>query len=454
MSPQLQACCLLQGVAMITPKIGSESTQSLQPELSQSSKGLSYPLALTALTTLFFLWGFVTSFNDILIPHLKAVFSLNYAQAMAVNMAFFGAYALVSYPASIQIKKLGYQAGLVAGLLVSAFGALLFAWTATHLSYPMTLAALFILASGITMLQVAANPYVICLGSAHSASTRLTMTQAFNSLGTTIAPAVGALLILSQMGTSETGVALASSAVNVAEKAAKVQIPYLALAGLLFALAILFSWLKLPKVQQHQESQPTGIRTVLKHRHLSLGVIAIFVYVGAEVGIGSFMVNYFSDPAIAGLTEHQAAQYVSLYWGGALLGRFLGLPLLHKFKPSQVLKWNAIAAASFLLISMNSSGPIALYSLILVGLFNSIMFPTIFSLALEKLGVLASQGSGLLCVAIVGGAIMPMLQGLYADQAGVQLSFVVPFLCYLYIVYYGHSGYKVEDRVCSQQSES
>lgn len=431
---------------MITPKTGADSTQSLQPISPHQSEGLSYSLALTALTTLFFLWGFVTSFNDILIPHLKAVFSLNYFQAMAVNMAFFGAYALVSYPASIQIKRLGYQAGLVAGLVVSAFGALLFAWTATHLSYPLTLAALFILASGITMLQVAANPYVIYLGNAESASTRLTMTQAFNSLGTTIAPAVGALLILSQMGAPETGVINSSSVVDAAEKAAKVQIPYLALAALLLVLAVLFSLLKLPKVQLHNEGHPTDIRSVLKHRHLFLGVIAIFVYVGAEVGIGSFMVNYFSDPSIAGLTEHDAAKYVSLYWGGALLGRFLGLPLLHRFKPALVLKWNSIAAASCLLISMNSSGLIALYSLILVGLFNSIMFPTIFSLALEKLGVLASQGSGLLCVAIVGGAIMPMLQGLYADQAGVQISFAIPFLCYLYIVYYGHSGYKVESR--------
>lgn len=405
--------------------------------------GMSYPLALAALTTLFFLWGFVTSFNDILIPHLKAVFELSYFEAMAVNMAFFGAYALVSYPASIHVKKQGYQAGLTSGLIVSSIGAFLFAWTATHLSYGLTLTALFVLASGITLLQVAANPYVIHLGRPNSASTRLTMTQAFNSLGTTLAPVIGAALILSQIDSLGSSVDNLTVAISNIDKAAKVQVPYIALGILLLLLAVVFHRLKLPKLREEQNVSQVKIMTLLKERHLSLGVLAIFVYVGAEVGIGSLMVNYFSDPAITGLTEHQAAQYVSLYWGGALLGRFLGLPLLHKFKPSAVLKWNSIAAVVMLLITINSSGWIALYSLILVGLFNSIMFPTIFSLALYKLGALSSQGSGLLCVAIVGGAVLPMFQGLFADSYGVQLSFAVPLLCYLYIAFYGQSGHKI-----------
>lgn len=406
-------------------------------------KGMSYPLALSALTSLFFLWGFVTSLNDILIPHLKAVFNLSYFQAMAVNMAFFGAYALVSYPASLHVRRHGYQTGLVTGLVVAGCGALLFAWTSTHLSYGLTLTALFVLASGITLLQVAANPYVIQLGKPEQASTRLTMTQAFNSLGTTLAPALGAALILSQLEPATTGFSAVQLADYNLEKAARVQWPYLVLTALLFSLALVFSRLKLPRINENATTQPAPLSALLQQRHLTLGVLAIFAYVGAEVGIGSFMVNYFAEPAIGAMTEHQAANFVSWYWGGALLGRFIGIPLLNRIAPATILTCNALAAVICLLLSINSSGLLAVYSLVLVGLFNSIMFPTIFSLALQKLGVLSSQGSGLLCIAIVGGAILPMLQGLLADHLGIQLAFVLPLLCYLYIAAYGSSGYKL-----------
>lgn len=412
---------------------------------SAALNGMSYPVALCALTSLFFLWGFVTSLNDILIPHLKAVFELSYFQAMAVNMAFFGAYALVSYPASLHVRRHGYQTGLVTGLLVAGTGALLFAWTSSHLSYGLTLTALFVLASGITLLQVAANPYVIHLGKAEQASTRLTMTQAFNSLGTTLAPALGAALILSQLEPATADLTAAQLVDLNLEKAARVQWPYLVLTALLFGLALIFSRLKLPQITQDTKAQPAKLRSLLQQRHLTLGVLAIFAYVGAEVGIGSFMVNYFAEPAIGAMTEHQAASFVSWYWGGALLGRFIGIPLLNRIAPASILTFNALAAVICLLISINSAGLLAVYSLVLVGLFNSIMFPTIFSLALQKLGALSSQGSGLLCIAIVGGAILPMLQGLLADHIGIQLAFVLPLLCYLYIAGYGRAGYKIRE---------
>ncbi|WP_416307299.1 sugar MFS transporter [Neptunicella sp. SCSIO 80796] len=407
----------------------------------------NYTVPLTILTSLFFMWGFITCLNDILIPHLKAVFDLNYFQAMAVNFAFFGAYAVVSYPAGTYVKRVGYQKGIVTGLTVAGVGCLMFYPAAAMQQYGLFLFALFILAAGITVLQVAANPYVTRLGPVRTASSRLSLTQAFNSLGTTVAPWFGALLIFSVATLSAADLAAMSAeevATYNATQAASVQLPYIILATALFVLAIIFSRLNLPVIEEPEQTEVAGgIKEALQHSHLLFGVIAIFVYVGGEVAIGSFLVNFFAEPSIAGLAEKDAAALVSYYWGGAMVGRFIGAAVMTKVSPRAVLTFNGLAVMVLVLTAMNTSGSTAMWAILAVGLFNSIMFPTIFSLAIEKLGPLASVGSGLLCVAIVGGAIVPSLQGLLADSQGIQFSFILPVICYLYIAWYGFSGSKM-----------
>jgi len=380
------------------------------------------------------MWGFITCLNDILIPHLKGIFDLSYSQAMLVQFCFFGAYFIVSMPAGKIVKKLGYQKGIVLGLIIAAAGCFSFYPAAAMHSYPVFLMALFILASGITVLQVSANPYVSILGDPKTASSRLTMTQAFNSLGTTIAPFFGAYLILDQVVES----------MSVTQQAESVQLPYVLLAGLLLILAAIFSYIKLPIVEHNEEStdakQLNG--SAWQYRHLILGAIGIFVYVGAEVSIGSFLVSFFNDPNIAGLEESQAAKYIAYYWGGAMVGRFIGAAVMQKLAAGKVLAFNAFIAVIFIAITMLASGQVAMWSILLVGLCNSIMFPTIFSLAINGLGKHTSQGSGILCLAIVGGAILPLIQGVLADSIGVQNSFFLPIICYVFIAYYGLSGSK------------
>lgn len=387
--------------------------------------------ALISLTTLFFMWGFITCLNDILIPHLKAIFDLTYTQSMLVQFCFFGAYFLVSLPAGQLVKKVGYQKGIVAGLVVAALGCLMFYPAASMHSYPMFLSALFVLASGITILQVSANPYVTLLGPTESASSRLTMTQAFNSLGTTIAPYLGALFILNE----------AASSMAVVPSADSVKVPYLILTAALLLLAAIFAWLKLPHISS-AETAPNEVvsGSAWQYRHLVLGALGIFVYVGAEVSIGSFLINFFGEANIAGLEESQAAKYLTYYWGGAMVGRFIGAAAMQKVSASKVLSFNGIFAVILVSVAILTSGSIAMWAILLVGLCNSIMFPTIFSLALNGLGKHTSQGAGVLCLAIVGGAIVPLLQGVLADVVGVQLSFIIPVICYSYIVYYGMSG--------------
>lgn len=393
--------------------------------------GGNYRFALSALTSLFFMWGFITCLNDILIPHLKAVFDLNYMQSMLVQFCFFGAYFLVSLPAGNLVKKLGYQKGIVAGLIVAAVGCLLFYPAASSHSYPVFLGALFVLASGITILQVSANPYVTLLGPAETASSRLTMTQAFNSFGTTIAPYFGALLILGQ----------ATEAVS--HSAESVQVPYLGLTAALLVLAAIFAYIKLPHIASAEASEDEVVEgSAWQYKHLVLGAVGIFVYVGAEVSIGSFLVNFFGEAHIAGLEELEAAKYLTYYWGGAMVGRFIGAAVMQKVAAGKALAFNAVMASVLILITIMASGTLAMWSILLVGLFNSIMFPTIFSLALNGLGKHTSQGSGILCLAIVGGAIVPVLQGALADVIGVQLSFILPVFCYAFIAYYGWVGSK------------
>ena len=407
--------------------------------------------SLTILTSLFFIWGFITCLNDILIPHLKSIFELTYTQAMLIQFCFFAAYFVVSVPSGYLVEKIDYKAGIIAGLSIAGIGCLLFYPAASQHSYPLFLAALFVLASGITLLQVAANPYVTILGAPETASSRLTMTQAFNSLGTTIAPYFGSLFILSAAVKTAEDIKLLDanqlSSYQTAQAAA-VQNPYLFIAALLFFIAIIFALIKLPNIKVINKKPDQSVASSIDNQHhsawgynhLVLGAIAIFLYVGGEVCIGSFLINFMGEPAIAGLAENEAGKYVSFYWGGAMVGRFIGAAVMQKIHPGKVLVFNALAATCLVLITINSSGSIAMWAILSVGLFNSIMFPTIFSLAISGLGSHTGQGSGILCAAIVGGAILPVIQGLFADQIGIQAAFFIPVLCYLYISYYGWKG--------------
>ncbi len=403
----------------------------------------AYTGSLVILTSLFFMWGFITCLNDILIPHLKAVFTLSYSEAMLIQFCFFTAYFLVSVPSGYLVEKIGYKNGIILGLLVAGCGCLLFYPAAGYRCYALFLMAFFILAAGITLLQVSANPYVTALGKADSAASRLTLTQAFNALGTTIAPYFGALFILSGAVKTADDINLLNAeellAYQTAE-AATVQIPYLGLMALLLLMAAVFARLKLPVIASQglksgstaSDSQPSAWH----YPHLVLGALAIFVYVGGEVAIGSFLVSFLGEPSIADLPPAQAGKYVTFYWGGAMLGRFAGAAIMQKVSAVKVLRFNAIAAASLVILSLCSEGPIAMWSLLAVGLCNSIMFPGIFSLAVSGLGVHAGQGSGILCSAIVGGALIPLLQGVLADQIGIHQAFWLPVLCYSYIGYY------------------
>lgn len=386
----------------------------------------NYKRPLTIVTTLFFMWGLLTSLNDILVPYLKSMFDLGYAGAMLVQFAFFSAYFLFSIPWSRIVTAIGYQKTMVAGLAGMAVGALLFVPAASAASFPLFLCALIVLAAGITGLQVAANPYVVVLGDSATASSRLDLAQAFNSLGTTIAPTLGGLLILGrQQATSVTG-------------------PYLAIGGTLALLALVIARSNLPKIAS-AASTPTGETggtgdSIWNHPNLIFGALGIFAYVGAEVSIGSFLVSYLGQPEIGGLSPQAAAFHVSFYWGGAMVGRFVGAALLRRIKTGRLLAICAVCTAVLVGVSMSTSGEVAMWSILAVGLFNSIMFPSIFSLGVAELGGLTGTGSGVLNMAIVGGAILPLLQGVIADRIGIQYAFFVPVLCYFYIVFYGLSG--------------
>ncbi|MEO8808690.1 MAG: L-fucose:H+ symporter permease [Rhodanobacter sp.] len=413
----------------------------------------SNPLALGVLTTIFFMWGFLTCLNDILIPHLKSSFQLSYAEVMLVQFTFFGAYFLMALPAGRLVAALGYKKGIVAGLAIAGVGALGF-WPAAALHlYPAFLGALFVLATGITVLQVAANPYVALLGPEKTSSSRLTLAQALNSFGTFLAPWFGGLLILSNVVKDPTQLAALAPADQLAyqtQQAHAVQGPYIGLAVVLFLLAV-FVWLfRLPALSEataKDDHDRHSFTEVLRHPHVLFGVLGIFFYVGAEVSIGSFMVNYLSMPDIGHLSEQQAAKYVSWYWGGAMVGRFIGSALMARISPRKLLATFAAINALLVLTTMLSSGDVAMYSIIAIGLFNSIMFPTIFALGIERLGPMTSKASSLLIMAIVGGAVIPQLQGVLADHIGLQHAFFLPLLCYLYIVFYGVSGSRVRSGV-------
>ena len=393
-----------------------------------------HPLAFGVMTIVFFMWGFITCLNDILIPHLKAAFSLNYTQAMLIQFCFFGAYFICSIPAGRVLHRVGYKRGVMIGLCIAGAGALMFYPAAEYQVYGIFLAALFVLASGITLLQVAANPYVVALGPQATGPSRLNLAQAFNSLGTTVAPIIGGALILGALESSGSADADA------------VKLPYVGLAIMLVGIAAILSIMKLPSMREVEDdgSDPGDVKLsdALKHKNLLFGALAIFLYVGGEVAIGSFLVNFLGEPDVAGLTEAKAANYVALYWGGAMIGRFIGSALMTRISPGLLLGIHGAAAVLLVVTASVSHGLLAVYSILAVGLFNSIMFPTIFSLALRGLGRLTSVGSSVLCLAIVGGALVPLLQGAIADTAGLRIAFAVPVLCYFYITWYGLVGSK------------
>jgi MFS transporter, FHS family, L-fucose permease len=498
----------------ITPPTASSTTTSA-PAPAQS-----YGAALATVTTLFFMWGFLTCLNDILVPHLKSIFDLNYLQVMLIQFAFFGAYFIFSIPSAKLVDWMGYQRSMVVGLLTMGVGAFLFVPAASVPSYALFLGALIVLAAGITCLQVAANPYVTVLGKPETASSRLNLTQAFNSLGTFLAPFFGGLFILSAAPKTIGEIrALAPQALQAyrLQEAATVKMPYVGLGVALVILAIAIGSFKLPKIEHAQHKVGEKVNdSIWKHPNLIFGAIAIFVYVGAEVSIGSFLVNYFHEPNIGALSEKLAASFVAFYWGGAMLGRFIGSNLLSgaktkymalataisivlvllsypiagslpaAYQPSvpnlTFLAWLvvagrplfvlvaiaagvialaatmrggqvtaqtglllglcAVATSVLVAVSMLTSGHLAMWSIILVGFFNSIMFPSIFTLGVAELGPLTGDGSGVLIMAIVGGAIIPVAQGAIADRIGIHHAFFLPVICYLYILFFALSGSK------------
>jgi MFS transporter, FHS family, L-fucose permease len=400
--------------------------------------------ALAMVTTLFFMWGFLTSLNDILIPHLKSIFDLSYAKAMLVQFAFFSSYFVFSLPSGKLIDAIGYKKSMVAGLLVMGAGAFLFIPAASAASYPFFLTALIVLAAGMTILQVSANPYVTALGPEKTASSRLNLAQAFNSLGTTVGPKIGGVLILAQAPMAAAALAalpLAQQQQYKLEQAGSVKVPYLVFGLVLVALAVVMGLFKLPSIAT-VESKTAGADSVWNHTHLLFGVVAIFVYVGAEVSIGSFLINYFNQPEIANLSLQAGATYVAFYWGGAMIGRFIGSALQQKIKPNTLLGIAALVAGALVCVSMLTLGSTAMWTILAVGLFNSIMFPTIFALSIEGLGPLTADGSAMLVAAIVGGAIIPLAQGAIADRIGIHHAFFLPVICYLYIAFFGFSGSK------------
>ena len=396
--------------------------------------------AMAMVSTLFFAWGFLTCLNDILIPHLKNIFELNYAAVMLVQFAFFSAYFVFSMPSGKIVEWIGYKRAMVTGLLTMACGALLFVPAAALPAFPLFLTALIVLAAGMTILQTSANPYVAILGPSRTASSRLNLTQAFNSLGTTLAPTFGSWLILGAVGAPlavEAMQAMTGDQLHAyrVQQAASVKAPYIGLAVALIVLAAIVGLFKLPVIE-YAEAHGGASGSIWRHRHLGLGAVAIFVYVGAEVAIGSLMTNYLNQKDIGNMPLKDAAGHLQYYWGGAMMGRFAGSWVLRRVKTHRLLALAATTAAALVSASMLTTGHVAMWSMILVGLFNSIMFPSIFTLAIAGLGPLTGRASGLLVAAIVGGAIVPELQGVLADHIGIHHAFIIPLVCYIYVILY------------------
>jgi FHS family L-fucose permease-like MFS transporter len=407
-----------------------------------------YGAALAVLATVFFMWGFATVLNDILVPHLKAVFSLNYGQSLLIQFVFYLGYLLMSLPAAKLLERIGYKRSIVFGLLGMAVSALLFVPAAAFASFGVFLIALFFLASAITLLQVAANPYVAVIGPTNTASSRLNLVQAFNSAGTTVAPIFGGILILGRStgGTAAGGDVALTSAQRAADAQA-VELPYVLIAGVLVALAVLVWWVRMPDLAAENRRAAREERkrqSLWHHPNLVFGVPAIFIYLIAEIGIGSTLVNFISLPQIGAMSHAEAANYLTLFWGGAMAGRFIGAFAMRKVSGERVLAIVSIGALVLCLTAVATKGALAMWCLIAVGLCHSVMFPTIFTLGIRGLGPLTEEGSGLLIMAIAGGALSA-LQGVIADHIGLQLSYLLPAACYVYVLFYAIWGSRVRE---------
>ncbi|MBS1814399.1 MAG: sugar MFS transporter [Acidobacteria bacterium] len=401
--------------------------------------------AMSVVSTLFFIWGFATVLNDILIPHLQNVFSLNNFQAMLVQFAFFTSYFVFAVPWGKAVDRIGYRNTMVSGLVVSAIGCLMFIPAAIVLSYGFFLAALVVLACGITALQVAANPYVTALGSARTASSRLNLAQAFNSLGTAVAPKIGAVMIFTAAATVPLA-SLHGDALRAAQlqQASSVRLPYTILAVILLLLAALIRFgLPAPRHMDTEQIRSSDTKhgfSILKNKRVLLATIGIFVYVGGEVAIGSFLVKYLNLPEILNVSEKVAGGLVSIYWTCAMVGRFIGAGVLQKLSPEKLLAICAAVAGALVLVSTTTHGMLAAATILAVGLFNSIMFPSIFAIGVEGMGKRTSDASSVMIMAIVGGALIPAAQGHVADLIGIHRALVIPLACYAYILFFGIWG--------------
>jgi len=407
-------------------------------------EGFNYRPALTLLATLFFMWGFITVINNTLLPHLKSVFDLNYTQTTLIESVWFIAYFVASLPSAFLIERIGYQKSLVIGLLIMAAGALGMVLAASLPSYGVTLVMLFVIASGITLLQVAANPYVAVVGPPATASSRLNLVQALNSAGTMLAPLFGAYLILGRSvgGTVKEGTVL-TPAQRLAD-AHSVVLPYVLVAVVLVVLAVVIARFPLPAMgnaTSRVAKEERKNHSLWKHRNLVFGIPAIFIYLIAEIGVANLFVNFVSQPNIANLTHELAGRYLTFLWGGMMVGRFVGSAIMQKVRAETVLAAFSIGAFVVMMITVFAHGPVAMWSLILVGLFHSIMFPTIFTLGIKGLGPLTEEGSGLLIMAIAGGALV-IVQGKIADADGLQWSFLLTAACELYVLFYALWGAK------------
>ncbi|MDX3885311.1 MAG: sugar MFS transporter [Sphingomonas sp.] len=424
------------------------------PAGEPGQEGASYGPALTLLASLFFMWGFITVINNTLLPHLRSVFDLSYTQTTIIESVWFIAYFVASIPAAKLIERIGYKKSLVVGLCIMAAGALGMIPAARIPSYGVTLVALFVIACGITLLQVAANPYVAVVGKPETASSRLNLVQAFNSFGTTLAPLFGGYLILgrSASGTAEGGASVLTQAERLAD-AQSVQLPYLIVAVVLVVLAIVIARFPLPAMgsaTRRAAKEERRQHSLWRHRNLVLGVPAIFIYLIAEIGVSNLFINFVSQPQIGNLTHEQASHYLFLLWGGMMVGRFIGSFAMRNVAPERALAVASIGAFVVILTAASTTGHVAMWALISVGLFHSIMFPTIFTLGIRGLGPLTEEGSGLLVMAIAGGALV-VVQGWLADNYGLQTSFLLTAACELYVLFYALWGSRPTHALPDQQ---
>ena len=432
---------------------GVSSSTISAPQTASTNRG-----ALAVVTTLFFMWGFCTVLNDALIPHLQSIFSLTYVQASYVQLAFFTSYFVFAMPAGKLIEIIGYQRTMVVGLVVMAVGALMIVPAATTAKYPLFLAVQVVVAAGITILQVAANPYVTILGPPETASSRLNLTQAFNTLGDVAAPYFGSVLILGRATVEAVPKEQKELVAYHIRQAGTVKLPYIGIAATLILLAVAIAVYRFPRLEVTRDFRPGDMNpstdSIWKHPHVWLGALAIFIYVGAEVSVGSFLAKFIADPVIGNMTLKSAAQMVTFYWAGMALGRFVGSYVMQKVASNKLLMLAGVGGFLVVLVSVLTTGHIAMWSILAVGLFNSIMFPTIFTLGVAEMGPLTGRASGLLVQAIVGGALFPVLMGHFADDYGIHRALILPCLCYLYVVYYGLSGYKIKSNELQSHLEA